>query len=574
MTIHLLNPIYSALKSLGIEPEKIQLERPKQSQHGDLATNAPLTHAKQAGMSPMDLANELNSHLSLDANTISKVEVAPPGFLNFFLAEDYLRHHLLTILREGETYGRSTIGEGKRALVEFVSANPTGPLTVGHGRGAILGDIVANILTWNGYQVEREYYYNDAGRQMRMLGESTWSRYLSRPDISSSFPEGTSIPFPEEGYQGDYIIEISGMLSPPPDIAPAYSEHPEAPIYAGIQSKDLTKAFSDQKVLAYFIKEAEQNIFAGMTATLGNIGIIFDQYYNEQSLYERGDIDKVIATLERNGYIYKKDGATWLKAIDLGRDEDRVLIKSSGEPTYRLPDIAYHADKIDRGFDLLVDIFGADHQDTYPDVLAGLQGLGYHTEKVRVLIHQFITLTQAGQQVKMSTRRATYVTLDELIEEVGKDVVRYFFIMRGMGTHLQFDLDLARTQSDENPVYYLQYAHARMVNIAKRAEAFGYRLEPENAPLELLALPEARTLMFLLWWFPEVVHQAHETLEPQMVATYLQELATAYHRYYTVARVVTDDKALSSARLVITEACRQTLANGLTILGITAPDRM
>jgi arginyl-tRNA synthetase len=258
----------------------------------------------------------------------------------------------------------------------------------------------------------------------------------------------------------------------------------------------------------------------------------------------------------------------------VGRDEDRVLIKSTGEPTYRLPDIAYHKDKVERGYDLIVDIFGADHQDTYPDVLAGVQGLGYDTAHIKVLIHQFVTLTRGGQQVKMSTRKATFVTLDDLISDVGRDVVRYFFIMRGMGTHLQFDLDLAKDTSDENPVYYLQYAHARMVNIRKRAEAFDYDIEPDSAPLELLGLPEERTVMLLLWWFQEVVQQAYQTLEPQTIATYLQELATAYHRLYTVARVVTEDAPMSTARLVLTEACRQTMANGLAILGISAPERM
>jgi arginyl-tRNA synthetase len=539
----LLKPIHAAFKSLGLEPDRIQLERPKQTQHGDLATNAPLTLAKQAGKSPMDLAEELVANMSLNTDMISKVEVAPPGFLNFFLAENYLRRQLLTILTDGENYGKSTIGEDKRALVEFVSANPTGPLTVGHGRGAILGDIVSNILAWNGFQVEREYYYNDAGRQMRLLGESVRARYLELLGLDAEFPE--------DGYEGDYIRAIARIL-----------KEKEGDSLAAVQDH------------LPFTTPAEEAIFQDINATLKGLGVTFDSYFNENSLYKSGALEDFVSKLEQNCLIYHEGGATWLKATELGRDEDRVLIKSSGEPTYRLPDIAYHADKLERGYDLIVDIFGADHQDTYPDVLAGLKGLGYNTDHIRVLIHQFITLTQGEQQVKMSTRKATYVTLDELLADVGRDVVRYFFIMRGMGSHLQFDLDLARTRSDENPVYYLQYAHARMVNISKRAEAFGYQLEPGKAPLELLALPEARTLMFLLWWFPEVVRQAFETLEPQTVATFLQELATAYHRYYTVARVVTDDEALSSARLVITEACRRTLANGLTILGINAPDRM
>ncbi len=532
-----------ALKDMGIKPAYIQLHRPKQASHGDLATNVPLVCARQAGKPPLAVAEELKARLSLDGEIITKVEVAPPGFLNFFLADDYLRRHLLTILRQGEDYGKSSIGAGKRAQVEFVSANPTGPLTVGHGRGAILGDIVSNILAWNGYQVDREYYYNDAGRQMRLLSESVQARYLELLGMEAELPEG--------GYEGHYIRDIARTLV----------------------EKD-GDALADEADTSPFAAAAEEAIFQDINGVLSQLGVVFDNYFNEHSLYESGALDKVVSVLEEKGLVYRKDGATWLRATALDRPEDRVLIKSGGEPTYRLPDIAYHADKLERGYDLVVDIFGADHQDTYPDVLAGLRGLGYDTGNIRVLIHQFVTLTRSGQQVKMSTRKATYVTLEELLAEVGRDVVRYFFVMRGMDSHLQFDLDLALKTSDENPVYYLQYAHARMVNIGKRADAFGYQLEPDSAPLHLLALPETRTLMHLLWWFPEVVQQVHRSLEPQTVANFLQELATAYHRYYTVARVVTDDRELSAARLVITEACRRTLANGLAILGITAPERM
>ncbi|UCH62705.1 MAG: arginine--tRNA ligase [Fidelibacterota bacterium] len=543
MIPRLRTQLAKALEEMGIEPDYIQLDRPRQAGHGDLATNVPLVCARQAAKPPLAVAEELKARLSLDGRIITRVEVAAPGFLNFFLADDYLRQHLLTVLEQGKDYGKSTIGGGRRALVEFVSANPTGPLTVGHGRGAILGDTVSNILSWNGYQVDREYYYNDAGRQMRLLGESVQARYLELLGRDAGLPEG--------GYEGEYIRDIARTMV----------------------EKD-GDALVDETDTAPFTTAAEEAIFQDINSVLDRLGVTFDNYFNEHSLYESGALDDVVSALEKKDLVYRKDGATWLKATALDRPEDRVLIKSSGEPTYRLPDIAYHADKLQRGYDLAVDIFGADHQDTYPDVLAGVQGLGYDTGNIRVLIHQFVTLVHGGQQVKMSTRKATFVTLEELIAEVGRDVVRYFFVMRGMDSHLQFDLDLARKTSDENPVYYLQYAHARMVNIGKRAEAFGYRLEPDSAPLQLLALPEARTLMHLLWWFPEVVQQVHRSLEPQTMANFLQELATAYHRYYTVARVVTDDRELSAARLVITEACRRTLANGLAILGITAPERM
>ncbi|MFC1619789.1 arginine--tRNA ligase [Candidatus Neomarinimicrobiota bacterium] len=535
--------IISALAELDVQTDDVQLDRPKQAQHGHLATNAPLVFARQLKKSPLEIADALKERIQLDPSVVAGIESVPPGFLNFTLADDFLRKNLVAILRAGENYGRSESGRNKRALVEFVSANPTGPLTVGHGRGAILGDIVSNILSWNSYDVEREYYYNDAGRQMRLLGESVRARYLEAL--------GSKPAFPEDGYEGEYIRDIADNLK--------------------VEQGDALKDQTDPRP---FTEAAEKAIFDDINRTLESLGITFDQYFNERSLYESGSLEKTIAALDEKGLVFKKDGATWFKATALGRDEDRVLIKSTGEPTYRLPDIAYHKDKVERGHDLIVDIFGADHQDTYPDVLAGVQGLGYNTDHIKVLIHQFVTLTRGGQQVKMSTRKATFVTLDELISDVGRDVVRYFFIMRGMGTHLQFDLDLAKDTSDENPVYYLQYAHARMVNIRKRAEAFSYAIEPDSAPLELLGLPEERTVMLLLWWFQEAVRQAYQTLEPQTVATYLQELATAYHRLYTVARVVTEDAPLSTARLVLTEACRQTMANGLAILGISAPERM
>jgi len=532
-----------ALIELGLKPKLVQIDRTRQINFGDLATNAPLVHAKEAGKPPMELAQAILERLETDSDVIASVAPAPPGFLNITLADDYLRKQILTILSEGANYGKAAIGQGKRALVEFVSANPTGPLTVGHGRGAILGDIVSNILAWNGYRVDREYYYNDAGRQMRVLGESVRARYLQALGLKSDFPE--------DGYQGEYINEIARTLA-----------------------DDRGDLLKEEQKAQPFTDVAETAIFDNINGTLKAIGVVFDNYFNERDLYDSGALDAVIAALKEKGLAYEKEGATWLRAAELGREDDRVLIKGTGEPTYRLPDIAYHADKLNRGYHLLVDIFGADHQETYPDVLAGLQGLGLDTAPIKVLIHQFVTITRKGEQVKMSTRKATFVTLDELLEEVGRDVVRYFFIMRGMDTHLKFDLDLAKKQSDENPVFYLQYAHARMVNIQNRAAAFGYAVDPKKASLELLTLPEERLIMHLLWWFPEVVRMAHSSLEPQTVANYLQEFATAYHKYYTVARVVTDDKPMTAARLALTAACRQVLANGLAVLGITAPERM
>ncbi len=533
----------AALQALGLESGPVQLDRPKDLQFGDLTTNLPLVFAKPARQNPMALAEQLLERLELDPGIIAGAQVTKPGFINFTLNDSYLQNHVRQIFTAGMEYGRSDACRGQRALVEFVSANPTGPLTVGHGRGAILGDTVSNILAWNGYQVEREYYYNDAGRQMRILGESVRARYLQALDLPAEFPE--------DGYQGDYIRDIAAGLVE--------------------REKEALAGDSDHRP---FTAAAEEAIFKDINDSLQNLGVTFDNYFNERTLYDSGALDKAVAALESKGLIAHREGATWLKATQLGRTDDRVLIKSTGEPTYRLPDIAYHSDKLGRGYDLLVDIFGADHKETYPDVLAALRGLDLDIERIRVLIHQFVTFTRDGVKVKMSTRKAEYVTLDELVAEVGRDVVRYFFLMRSMDSHLNFDIDLAKQQSDENPVYYLQYAHARMCNIAKRTESFGYTYAPGTAPLDRLTKPEERALLYLLWWFPQVIIQVRRTLEPMTLAYYLQEIATAFHYFYAHVRVLTDDEPLSQARLALTAACRQTLANGLAILGISAPERM
>ncbi|MCH7575229.1 MAG: arginine--tRNA ligase [Candidatus Marinimicrobia bacterium] len=546
MIDQLREELAEAVRKSGIDPEgALELERTKDIAFGDLSSNAPLVFAKPAGLAPMQLAEKIVAHLSIDPAIILKVEIAAPGFLNFTFSAPFLENQLRAISDQGPRYGRSDAGRGKRALVEFVSANPTGPLTVGHGRGAVLGDTISSILAWNGYMVEREYYYNDAGLQIQRLGASVQARYLEAL--------GRDFEFPEEGYQGDYIRDIAAEIITD-------------------QGEDLTEV-SD------FSSAAIGSIFKGISKTLEGMGIRFDNFVNELDLHKTGKngqsaISEVIDTLKAKGVIVERDGATWIKAEALEGDKDKVLIKSSGEPTYRLPDIAYHRDKIERGYDLIIDIFGADHFDTYPDVIAGVKELGLPTDRIKVLIHQFVTLIKGGQQVKMSTRKASFVTLDELLEEVGADVVRYFFLAKTMSSPLKFDLELALKSSDDNPVYYLKYAHARMVNILKRGAAAEMRPDVDGADLSLLRLPEERLLLHLLWLFPEVVKNTGKSLEPHHIAIYLDELAKAFHRYYTVARVVTDDMKLSLARLVITDACRQTLANGLTVLGIEAPDRM
>jgi len=531
------------ISTLNYPETNIVVQLPKNPEHGDFATNLALQLAGKLDENPREIAQILSDKLKTDyPGLVDSTDIAGPGFINISINKNAIVSQLLSVLTLNKEYGKSNFGEGKTAQVEFVSANPTGPLTVGHGRGAILGDVISSILQWNGYKVDREYYYNNAGRQMHRLGESVKSRYLELL--------GEKTEFPEEGYEGEYIVEIAQNLIDK----------------KGESIKDLTEntAFKDA---------AETNIFLNIEKTLARIGLKFDTFFNENSLYDSGAITNVVDTLRQKNLIYEKEGATWFKASEAGRDQDRVIIKSSGEPTYRLPDIAYHQNKFNRGYDLMVDVLGADHMDAYPDVLAAVEQLGCDSKKVNVIIHQFVTLTEDGEPVKMSTRKANYITLDELIDEVGQDVVRYFFIMRGINTHLNFDMALAKDESDENPVFYLQYAHARLCNILKHAEEQGHIFN-EKTDLSPLNLDSEIQLIKLLLEFPNIIGKAKDNLEPQTIATYLQSLAGLFHKYYAKERVVTDDKNKTSARLILVQALQIVLNNGLSLLGIHALERM
>lgn len=520
----------------------IELVRTKSKEYGDVATNIALKLAGILKKNPREIAEQIQKNLELDNGQISKTEIAGPGFINFFYNPDWIYTQLAKILAKGEKFGHNRIGAGKKAQVEFVSANPTGPLTIGHGRQAVLGDTVANILSACGYQVVREYYFNNAGRQMRILGESVRLRYLELL--------GESVEFSDEFYQGEYIRDIAHAVLN--EYGDSLRRQPDSPVF-----KDT----------------AERLIFDDIKKTLGRLGITFDYFYNEKSLYDDGRIDEVIRYFKEKNLAYEKDGALWFRTSHFGGNQDRVIVKSSGEPTYRLPDIAYHKTKFERSFDLIVDLFGADHIDTYPDVLAGLKALGYDDSKVRVLIHQFVTLFEGDEKVKMSTRRANFITLDELIDRVGEDVTRYFFIMRSMNSHLNFDLSLATKESDENPVFYLQYAYARICNIEKFA-ANQKIPSVKKTVLNLLQEEEELDLIRKMMDFPALLIRMHKTLEPQNLAQYLTELASIFHKYYYNFRVVTDDADLSTARLALVMAVKQVFSNGLKILGISAPEKM
>ncbi|MBM4159796.1 MAG: arginine--tRNA ligase [Ignavibacteria bacterium] len=552
MKSYLAQKVAAALETLKYDGGvRLTFEKPRLEAHGDITTNVALLLARSLGKNPRTVAQEIVSAMTIDPEDVAAVEVAGPGFINFRFTERFFTHQLATILREGSEFGRSTIGGGKKTQVEFVSANPTGPLSVGHGRQAAIGDTIASLLQWTGHDVTREYYYNNAGRQMRLLAESTYARYRQLFDAS--------YPFPEDGYQGDYITDIAQHLK---------AERGESLLVS-----------ETEETIRLCQTVAERILFDGIKKVLARMSVVFDVFYNEDSLYTSGKIQEVISELRAKGLAYDKDGAVWLRATALGLEQDRVMLKSTGEPTYRLPDIAYHREKFRRGFELVVDIFGADHIATIPDVLAGVKALGYDAENVKVVIHQFVTLFRDGQQVKMSKRSANFVTLDELIDEVGPDAVRFFFLMRSVSSHLEFDLNLAKEQSEKNPVYYVQYAHARIASILRFAESEGLPQPAADADasrlkLDLLKQPEEIELVKLLLDFPETIQSAGLSFEPQRLTSYLHDIATAFHKFYHEHRVVTQERELSMARLALCLASKIVLANGCKILGITAPDRM
>jgi arginyl-tRNA synthetase len=538
--------LYSAFKEAEIKIPQlkeipISFDIPKSIEHGDLSSNAAMLLTKILKKNPRVIAQEIIDSLNLDSSVIAKTEIAGPGFVNFFFTSDFTSKIIKEILDKKENFGRSDKYLGKRANVEFVSANPTGPLTVGHGRNAVVGDTVANLLEWIGYEVEREYYFNNAGRQMRVLGDSVKKRYL---EIL-----GDEVSFPEDYYQGEYIREIAMQL---------FIKH-------GNELREL-----DPETI--FKDTAEQEIFFDIKKSLKNLGINHKIFFNENTLYEDGKIERLLKTFKEKDLSYEKEGAIWLKLSELGQTEDKVIVKNTGEPTYRLPDIAYHAVKLDRGYDLLIDLFGSDHNATYPDVMAGLKAIDYDSSKVKVLIHQFVTIMDGGEVVKMSTRKANYITLDELNEEVGKDVVRYFFNMRNINSHMIFDLAVAKKQSDENPVFYLQYAHARISSILRRVTE--EQLEVSVNHLDLLIHDDEQALLKVLHNFKEEVLNSAENLESHKLCTYLYDLASAYHKFNRSCRILGTERHLAEARLALAFATMIVIKNGLSILGVSAPEQM
>lgn len=543
---YLEKEILSALDKLGIGRREIVFDKPKEEKFGDYSTNIAMLLAKELKQPPRKIASDILEGMQIDNAKISKAEIAGAGFLNFFAADSYCISRLEEILKTGSSFGRSSVNSGLRANLEWISANPTGPLHTGHGRAAALGKAIANLLEWTGYDVTREYYYNDAGNQMSNLAKSVYARYMQIMDPGFEFPE--------EGYVGDYVKEIA----------------------ADIHKKHGDK-FRGNFDSEYFKNEGENYTFALIRKTLERMGIAHDVFFNESSLYEDGTINSTIEELKSRSLAYDKEGAVWLKMpAEEGFQKDKVIVKSTGEPTYRLPDIAYHIDKINRGYDLIVDIFGSDHGDTYKEVLYGVKCLGHDESKIKVIIHQMVTFRMGDESVKMSKRSDKVYSLDELMDDIGVDATQFFFIMRGANTHLDFDISLAKERSEKNPVYYLQYAHARICGILRNAEEKLTGVSASEYGSEKLpGIEDEIRLIKVIDRFPEEVEQSAASLEPHKIINYLNELAESFHRFYHNNRVVDPDKPdISRARLSLCKAAGQVFRNGFEIIGVSAPDRM
>ncbi|QTN00898.1 arginine--tRNA ligase [Sediminibacillus dalangtanensis] len=524
----------------------VVLEQPKDKNHGDYATNIAMQLAKIAKMPPRQIAEKIVEQFDRTKASIKQMDIAGPGFINFFMDNQYLTELVPSILKAGEAYGSSQIGKGQKVQIEFVSANPTGDLHLGHARGAAVGDSLANVLEKAGYQVAREYYINDAGNQINNLAVSVEARYMQAL--------GKEWEMPEDGYHGKDIIELGKQLA---------EEHGDKWSHSPAEER-----------LHYFREYGLQYELKKLEGDLSQFRVPFDNWFSETSLYQDEQIDQALETLKDKGHIYEQDGATWFRTTDFGDDKDRVLIKQDGSYTYLTPDIAYHKNKLDRGFDTLINIWGADHHGYIPRMRAAIQALGYEKDKLEVEIIQMVNLFQNGERVKMSKRTGKAVTLRELMEEVGIDAMRYFFVMRSSDSHLDFDMDLARSQSNENPVFYVQYAHARICTMLKQAEEKGFTVS-KDIDGTLLATEKEEELLKRLGEFTSAIEEAAVKRTPHRVTQYIFDLASTLHSFYNAEKVLdTDQPERTKARLALMEAVRVTIANGLALIGVRAPERM
>jgi arginyl-tRNA synthetase len=529
---------------------RIELETPRIAAHGDFSTNVAMTMAASQKRAPREIATTIIGHIEDPEHILSKVEVAGPGFINLFIAQDKWYEVLRAVHGDGKAYGTSKIGREKRIQIEFVSANPTGPLHVGHGRCAVVGETLAAIFKAAGYEVEKEYYVNDSGRQIRTLGESVFVRYQQLL--------GRSLDLPADGYQGSYIKELARVLID----------------HEGERLLDMP----EEEAITLSARFAAGKILAGIREDLLAFGVSFDRWFCEQPLYDSGAIEAVIQDLKGRDIIYEHDGALWFRTKDFGDEKDRVVVRTNGLMTYFASDIAYHKDKFERKFDRIIDIWGADHHGYVPRITASIRALGHDRDRFQVLLVQLVNLLRDGKPVAMSTRAGEFVTLREVIDEVGRDAARFLFLLRHYDSPLGFDLELAKRESSDNPVYYVQYVHARISNILKKAAEEGYKeIEWHDDFSTILTLPEEIRLIKLMARYPEVMARSARLMEPHRIPFYMMELAAAFHAYYhdrSKHKVVSDDAKLSAARLYLVSGIRIIIRNGLALMGVSAPERM
>jgi arginyl-tRNA synthetase len=555
----------------------LAVERTRDPEHGHFASNIAMQLAKPLRKSPRDIAALITANLPASA-LIEKTAIAGPGFINFYLTDAAFHQELLQIKALGKTYGHNTTGGGTKVLLEFVSANPTGPLHVGHGRHAAYGTCVANLLQANGYAVHKEYYVNDAGRQMDILGLSAWLRLLQQT--------GHDIAFPSGAYRGQYVQDIAAaLLQEDPDLADLPAE-----LYANLPA-DGPEGNADKHLDALIsnatnilgperfrrvVEFTLNNILDDIKDDLGEFGVTYDEWFSEKSLSDNGDVQQALELLARSQVTYEKEGAIWFRATDYADEKDRVVVRDNGRTTYFASDIAYHLNKVNRGFNKLIDIWGSDHHGYVPRVRAGMEAMGQASEKLDVDLVQFVVLYRGSEKVQMSTRSGEFITLRDLRAEVGNDAARLFFVMRSNEQHLEFDLELAKSRSNENPVYYLQYAHARIASVMRelQSKSLSYDEEQGITHLKLLTAPQEKTLLVRLSQFPEMVELAGRQKAPQHIVHYLKEVAQEFHAWYNACLFLEDDSALRNTRLFLAAQTAQVLRNGLDLLGVSAPESM
>ena len=575
----LIKKCFQDLISKGIlieMPPNVRLDHTKDNSHGDYATNIALMLSKQAKMNPVDLAKIIVDQLE-ESSFINKIEIAGPGFINFFISDESSSSVVSEIIDQEALYGSSEIGQGKKVLLEYVSANPTGPLHVGHGRGAAYGATISNLLRAVGFKVDNEYYVNDAGRQMDILAVSIYLRYLSLC--------GENLRFPDNGYQGQYIKDIAQVIY---DTSGEEFYKKLDLIFANV-SKDGSEGGDKESHIDGLIENSKsilgdsfraifqvgiESILGGIKSDLSEFGVVFEKWFSEQSLIDTGLSESCISKLKESQKVYEKDGALWFKTTNYGDEKDRVVVRDNGNHTYFASDIAYHFDKFERGYDKIINVWGADHHGYISRVKASIDALGHSPDKLEILLVQFANLYRGGSKVQMSTRSGSFVTLEDLRKEVGNDAARFFYILRKSEQHMDFDLDLAKSKTNENPVYYIQYAHARICSVFRQANEKEMEVDHSQANLSLLTEGIEKNIIKELSRYKSVLESSAIQYEPHQLAYYLRDLSTHFHSYYNACKFIVEDKHLTQARLSLIHATRQILINGLSILGVSAPESM